>query len=258
MFNHGLDIEITTDPIGFKYGSNCFGPEPELRTLDSIRKSLMDPNCKGPNVVYSIAMDVGMHQHKEDLLSKMLLFGAVTYSKGKLGNEPVRSQGHIHKISTHCGWSTPEVYEIWSGKAIILMQEYAEDNPGRCFAVEAGPGEVVIVPPKWAHATISADPMKPLTFGAWCDRDYGFIYDGVRKHNGLAFYPILDSDNKLNWEKNKTYTSGDLIVKKPRKYIEFNISDDKPLYQQYMDDNDKFLFVSNPQTVEKLWLNFIP
>ena len=32
----------------------------------------------------------------------------------------------------------------------------------------------VIVPPGWVHATISADPKQPLTFGAWCDRDYGF------------------------------------------------------------------------------------
>ena len=38
------------------------------------------------------------------------------------------------------------------------MQERAADDPGRCYAIEAGPGEVVVVPPGWAHATVSVDP----------------------------------------------------------------------------------------------------
>lgn len=58
-----------------------------------------------------------------------LLYGAVTYAAGRLGDEPVRSQGHIHTISPHSGWSTTEAYEIWSGKAIIYMQ--FEEDPER-------------------------------------------------------------------------------------------------------------------------------
>ena len=111
-------------------------------------------------------MDVGKTEHWPVLKNLHLLYGAVTYAAGRLGKEPVRSQGHIHKVSRHSGWSTPEVYEIWSGKAIIYMQETAQDQPGRCFAITAEPGDVVIVPPYWAHATISADPEQPLSFGA--------------------------------------------------------------------------------------------
>lgn len=105
-----------------------------------------------------------------------------------------------------------KVYEIWSGKAVIYMQETAEDDPGRCFAVYAGPGDVVIVPPKWAHATISADPDQPLTFGAWCDREYGFEYDEVRAHHGLACYPVLNDKNELTWQQNKHYHYSELII----------------------------------------------
>lgn len=39
------------------------------------------------------------------------------------------ARGHIHKVSPFSNWSTPEVYEIWSGEAIIYMQEYAGDSP---------------------------------------------------------------------------------------------------------------------------------
>ena len=146
-FDHGFDIRPLSDPIGFEYGEGVFGPEVELRKLDSIRGSLMDPDCKGPENVYAIAMDVGCKEDKSAMIDRDLLFGAVTYAKGSLGREPVRSQGHIHAISPSCNYSTCEVYEIWSGTAIIYMQERAEDDPGRCYAVIAETGDVVIVPP---------------------------------------------------------------------------------------------------------------
>src|SRR6185369_5892883 len=107
-------------------------------------------------------------------------FGVMIFASGRLGTEPVRTQGHVHSRPT------AELYEVWSGRAIVLMQERDQDDPGRCFAAEAGPGEHIVVPPGWAHATISANSKQPLVFGAWCDRNYGFVYDGVRRHGGLA------------------------------------------------------------------------
>lgn len=257
-FNPGFDISPTTQPMGFEYGPDVFGPAIENRTLDSIRKSLRDPNCSGPDLVYSIAMDVGKLKHLPILKKLHLLYGAVTYSAGRLGDEPIRSQGHIHKVSPLSGWSTPEVYEIWSGKAIIYMQEFAEDLTGRCFAVIANPGDVVIVPPYWAHATISADPLQPLTFGAWCDREYGFEYEGVRAHKGLAWFPVISKTSDIQWKKNQNYLASELIVKSPEIYTQLCIEKGKSIYTQFEENPDKFLFVPQPQLTEKIWINFIP
>jgi len=257
-FYPGFDITPVTGPMGFVYGKDVFGPEVENRTLEAIRKSLKNPACEGPEVVYSIAMDVGKKEHLSMLKNLRLLFGVVTYAAGRLGDEPIRSQGHIHKISPFSGWSTPEVYEIWSGKAIIYMQESAKDNPGRCFAVEAGPGDIVVVPPYWAHATISADPAHPLTFGAWCDRDYGFEYDDVRAHDGLAWFPVLGIDGKINWEANKKYQASKLVIKTPSDYSFLGIEKKKPIYTQFEEDRKRFLFVSFPALKEKEWIDFVP
>jgi glucose-6-phosphate isomerase, archaeal len=257
-FNPEIQITPTYSPLGFQYGKDCFGPDVENRTLDSIRKSLKNPNCKGPETVYSIAMDVGKSAHKNILEEKMLLFGVVTFAAGKLGDEPVRSQGHIHKRSSHSGWSPPEVYEVWSGKAIIYMQEKAEENPGRCFAVYAEPGDVVIVPPNWAHATISADPLSPLTFGAWCDREYGFEYDKVRERNGLAWYPVLKSDHSIDWVRNPSYQSTNIIVKRAGDYSFLGIRKNVPIYKQFEMDLDLFQFVSKPYLQKDNWLSFTP
>lgn len=257
-FNPGLSIISTENPMGFVYGEDIFGPTVENRYLNDIRKSLMNPACDGPYVVYSIAMDVGKTKHK-DLLEKLhLLYGVVTYAAGKLGNEPIRSQGHIHKVSRYSNWSTPEVYEIWSGEAIIYMQEYGDDNPGRCFAVYAQPGDVVIVPPNWVHATISANSERPLTFGAWCDRDYGFDYDKVRAHKGIAWFPIFNKNNQIEWIPNPNYTKSELISKTPEDYIQFGIQKGKSIYDVFEENPKTFLYVPQPQLKEKLWTDFIP
>jgi len=244
--------------MGFEYGSNVFGPVVENRALDSIRKSLRDPQCSGPDPVYAIAMDVGKIEHILQLEQHHLLYGAVTYAAGRLGDEPVRSQGHIHKISPLSGWSTPEVYEIWSGKAIIYMQETAEDQPGRCFAVIAYPGDIVIVPPYWAHATISADPVHPLTFGAWCDREYGFEYEAVRRHKGLAWFPVISVIGDVEWHKNPNYLDSELIVKGPELYDQFAIEIGKSIYSQFEENPYKFEFVPQPQIVAEKWKGFTP
>ncbi|MDR0845305.1 MAG: glucose-6-phosphate isomerase [Tannerella sp.] len=257
-FNQGINITPHPSGIGFIYGDDVFGPEPENRRLDDIRKSLSDPSCEGPDVVYSIAMDVGKKKDRELLNARHLLFGAVTYAAGTLGNEPVRSQGHIHKVSPFSGWSTPEVYEIWSGEAIIYMQEYAEDNPGKCYAVTAKPGEVVIVPPNWVHATISANPALPLTFGAWCDRDYGFVYEGVRRRHGIAWFPVFDERKQLNWRANPAYKTSELIGKTPADYASFGIEKGKSIYHTFEQNPDTFLYVPNPVIKKKEWSHFEP
>lgn len=90
-FNPGFDIEPTTNPMGFVYGPDVFGPPVENRLLKDIRKSLSDPDCDGPEVVYAIAMDVGKKIHEPLLKEMHLLYGVVTYAAGKLGRELMNS-----------------------------------------------------------------------------------------------------------------------------------------------------------------------
>ena len=85
VFDKGIDITPVQSPMGFTYGTDVFGPEVEIRRLEDIRASLRDPQCKGPEQVYSIAMDVGKEEHRALLNKLHLLFGVVTYSAGKLG-----------------------------------------------------------------------------------------------------------------------------------------------------------------------------
>lgn len=256
-FDPGFDIRPTVDPMGFAYGPGVFGPEPELRHLDAIRRSLLDPACDGPDPVYAIAMDVGTDDVRGDLVKRNLLYGAVIYAAGSLGDEPVRSQGHVHAVSESCGASTAELYEIWSGRAVILMQESDSDDPGRCFAVEAGTGELVVVPPGWAHATISADRTQPLTFGAWCVRDYRFDYTGVRAHGGLAWFARLAIGTDIDWQPNPAYpVRRDLDIHRARDYADLGLESGVAVYTQYLKDPERVMWVPQPDL--RSWAGFVP
>lgn len=257
MFYPGFDIQIHHDSMQFTYGDDVFGPSPELRSLDAIRASLADPACEGPDTVYSIVMDIGKKEDISDLNDRHLLYGAVTYAKGTLGREPIRSQGHIHAVSASCNSSTCEVYEIWEGEACIYMQESGSDNAGRCFAVYGQSGDVIIVPPGWVHATINADPECEMSFGAWCIRDFGFDYSDVRRHHGIAFFPFAEN-GKLIWERNTSYSSGTLIEKKARTYEDFGLRSGISIYRQYSDNHSAFEFVTNPKAFQNLWNGYEP
>ena len=261
-FHPGFDLWPTKEPFGFEYGQGVFGPEPEIRRLDDIRASLANPQSRGPEEIYAIVMDVGVEADREEIVRRNLLFGAVTYASGLIGREPARSQGHIHAVSASCGSSTPEIYEIWDGEAVIYIQESASDNPGKCYAVYAHPGDVVIVPPGCVHAAVNAGITKNMSFGAWCVRDYGFDYDGVRRHGGIAYFPYVEN-GKLAWRRNPAYKSspcegGELIIKNARTWEDFSLEADVPIYTQFQKDKDRFLFVSDPGRFPELWAEFTP
>ncbi len=253
----GLDFE-TTSQLGFQYGPGVTGPEPEFRSLDAIRPSLMNPQCDGPDPVYGIAMDVAQVDDLPELKRRMLLFGVVAYAAGRLGNEPVRSQGHIHAIAPHSGWSPPELFEIMEGQAIVYAQQTAEDDPGVCIAVSAGPGDRVVVPPNWAHCVINADPNARMVFGAWCDRQYGFEYTGVRAHKGLAWFPTFSANGNIEWKANPHYVPTTLLQHSARKYPELGVSCEGSLYEQFHSDPDSLMWVPEPVRKQELWPTFRP
>ena len=257
-FDPGLALSLSETALTFEYGPGVFGPAHEMRRLDAIRPSLLDPQCSGPDPVYGIAMDVGRESERTVLQQRMLLFGAVVYAAGRLGDEPVRSQGHIHAVAPHSGWSPPEIFEIWSGTAIVYAQQRAEKEPGRCIAVEAKAGEQVVVPPGWAHCVMNADPTSRMSFGAWCDRQYGFDYTGVRAHHGLAWFPLLTESGAIDWRPNPRYAPSKLEHHRPRPYPELGLDAKRSLYRQFVDNPDSVMFVADPERAAGVWPTFAP
>jgi glucose-6-phosphate isomerase len=256
-FDPGLDIHFDRSQFRFLYGEGSFGPaQPEIRKLDDIRTSLLDPGCTGPENIYSIAMDVGRREHLPELKRRMLLYGVVAYSSGQLGNEPVRSQGHIHRISPHCGWSTPELVEVWQGRAIVYLQKEVADVPDPCLAIEAIPGDLVLIPPAWAHYIVNANPDETMVFGAFCDREYGFVYKSIRERGGLAWFPVCEAGGRIGWKRNPKYGASQLMLHRARSYPELSLDADLSIYEQFARNPESLQWVSEPGKYAHLWDSF--
>jgi glucose-6-phosphate isomerase len=257
VFDFGLPITLEGSSLRFRFGTDIFAPEAELRALDAIRPSLLDPACKGPDPVYGICMDVGRMGDAGELERRSLLFGVVAFAEGSLGREPVRTQGHVHARAPHSGWSPPELFEIGQGRAIIYAQEHSGDDPGRCFAVVAEAGEHVIVPPGWAHLVVNADQRERMVFIALCERQYGFEYAEVRARRGLAWFPVWEG-GAISWLANPSYTPSTLTVGSPREYADFGVRSGVPLYTQFTANPDALQWVSQPALMSAHWPHFNP
>lgn len=253
-----LDVTLRPDELSFNYGPGVIGPPAEFRSLNAIRKTLLDPNCSGPDPVYGIAMDVARDCDMPALKERMLLYGIVAYAAGRLGQEPPRSQGHVHAIAPHSGWSPPELFEIIEGDAIIYAQQRIDDDPGRCVAVVAQKGDKAVVPPSWAHSVINANPKCRMVFAAWCDRQYGFVYDGVRQRGGLAWFPVLTATDAIEWRANPAYRASTLDVHSVRNYPELDLVPGRSLYEQFLQAPDSIMWVSDPARKEDIWAEFVP
>ena len=257
-YNPGFNIDVDTNNMEFIYGKDVFGPTSEKRKLEDVRQTLKDYNSKGPEILYSIAMDTGKEAHIKDLQKRNLLYGMCIYASGQIGEEPIRSQGHIHAISPSCNYSTPEMYEILQGEAYIFMQKGANSETKEAYAILCKARDKILVPPGYAHYTVNANPHEPMVFGAWCVRDYGFDYRDVRKMGGLSYFPIINEKEEITFEPNETYGKTKLIIKEPREYIEFNVKKDIPIYEQYEIEPARFDFVTEPQRYMELWEEFTP
>jgi glucose-6-phosphate isomerase len=150
------------------------------------------------------------------------------------------------------------LFEIWQGKAIVYGQEFSGDDPGRCVAIQAGPGDKVVIPPKWAHYVVNADVNSKLIFGAWCDRQYGFDYTQMRAHHGLAWFPLFDASENITWERNPTYAPSTLQLRKAREYPDLHVPSQIPIYESFRRDPESVQWVSDPARYQALWPHFEP
>jgi glucose-6-phosphate isomerase len=97
-----------------------------------------------------------------------------------------------------------------------------------------------------------------MAFGAWCDRQYGFDYTGVRAHHGLAWFPVLAGAGAIHWEANPHYRKSVLEQHEPRAYTELGLDSSCSLYSQFAGNPDSVMFVADPQRAAHSWPAFTP
>ena len=106
-----------------------------------------------------------------------LMNGLSVVHPGKVGEEYFMTKGHFHTVL-----ATAEVYYCLKGEGVMVME-----TPEGEWAVESlQPGQVLYVPPRWAHRSVNTcsdeDLVTFFIYPANAGHDYGSIEEqGFRK-----------------------------------------------------------------------------
>lgn len=187
----GFGVELDPQALTLRFGPGITTAPAVTRRLDEVRALLRDPRASGPDRLYTIYMDVQVPGRAQALGEHGLGYGAVVYNHGTLGEEALRSQGHVHSAPAATGVAYSEIYEFWHGRGLVYMQDGATADVSDVVVIEAGPGDKVVIPPGWAHTTVNLGD-GPMVFGAVYALEARLLYDPLRRLQGTAHYVLAD------------------------------------------------------------------
>jgi glucose-6-phosphate isomerase len=117
-----------------------------------------------------------VHEIVRPLVCGEMMSGLSIVHPGKVGNEYFMTKGHFHATL-----DTAEIYYCFRGEGFMLM----ETPEGDWSIEDLRPGNVLYIPPRWAHRSINTSPQDLVTYFVYpghAGHDYGAIEQyGYRK-----------------------------------------------------------------------------
>ncbi len=101
-----------------------------------------------------------------------LISGVTRLQAGKVGQEYFMTKGHFHAVL-----ETGEIYYALHGQGLIVL----ETPEGDCSVQPFDAGQVVHIPPRWAHRTVNTG-QEELRFFWVCPAHAGHDYVPIEQH----------------------------------------------------------------------------
>jgi len=163
--------------------------EPDIRYLFDMKKVLYDQQWA------KTAPNLELYYMYRGLKKKNgLRYDITIIPPNMLGKEFVKTKGHRH-IGKY-----GEVYIVLEGKAIYLMQKQKNNIIEDVYIVKAKKGDVVIIPPDYAHITINPSKKKRVIMANWIAEKVKSNYKPIQKMKGACYFYTIKG-----WIKNKNY-----------------------------------------------------
>jgi glucose-6-phosphate isomerase len=166
--------------------------EPDIRSLYDMSGVIFDQNwlASAPNIeLYYMYRDLYLSRSDRDrLLDQGLRYDITVIPPGMLGLEYIKTAGHYHPIPPGGRVSYPEIYEVLEGEALYILQKQDFSD---AVAVNASPGDKVLVPPDYGHITINRSN-KTLKMANFVAREFSSLYDPYRQKGGGAYFFTKD------------------------------------------------------------------
>lgn len=245
----GFDVTLDTTNLALEFGPDMLHPSGEVRHLDQIRTMLENPEAQGPDHLYTIYMDIARRDDMAALQEQKLLYGAVVYNAGTVGDERLRSQGHIHSVKPGTGLRYSEVYEFWTGHGFVYLQKECAPNVSRAFLISVGAGDKLVIPYGWVHLVVTTGD-EVLSFGAWCARENHLEYETLRSLGGPAYFVQAGGSLRKNPRYERVV---EVEYAKPSDFPLLGIPTDRPIYTSWQEQPDLYAFMSNPELTGDIW-----
>jgi glucose-6-phosphate isomerase len=157
-----------------------------LRHLSSLHGYFLDHAAFSTAVNQHDTLVYEVYELKRPEASGELLQGVSIIHPGKIGREFFMTKGHFHAVL-----DTAEVYYCLAGEGFMVM----ETPEGEASVEPLIPGQVLYVPPRWAHRSVCTSRQQSLAlffaYPGHAGHDYGTIEaQGFRKL-------VLDGDNDI-------------------------------------------------------------
>jgi len=164
-------------------------PAPGIRTIRDMKNVLFVPQCKAEGPLYFMYRDLARSEKDRQWLKREnLRFDITVIPPRDLCGELVKTKGHYHPTNVS-GTGYPELYEVFEGKALFLLQSHTLKD---IVLVKAEKGTRVIVPPGYGHVTINPSSNDTLTMANIVSSAFDSKYEEYETLSGAAYYVMND------------------------------------------------------------------
>jgi len=174
---------------------------PSVRYAEDLKPVLYQPEMLKENFpAYYMYRDSCLEEHRKVILAKGLRYDYTVTPPSKIGTEFVKTFGHYHPKANSLSY--PELYQVIEGEALFLIQRRGSDEREieDFIVIEAGEGDIVLIPPEYGHVLVNASKKKLVTSN-WVSRNFQSIYTQYKRLRGACYYYT-----ESGWVKNERYS----------------------------------------------------
>jgi glucose-6-phosphate isomerase len=258
--------EINNCPFSATFDSDTYDIvfSPELIYKNSANKStyqmrnlLRHPNYTEEETFYTFYEGVMKKKDAPIFQENMIRYDLIVVWPGLILDEYKKTSGHYHCKIPGQEISYPEIYEVMQGSALFILQRcntYGEIV--EVFAVRGNPGDKLVIPPEYGHATINIGN-EPLIFADLVSSKASNIYGQIGENHGMSYYVLKDNNRGLRLINNPAYHNvGEIKLTDISENPALGIWNDKPLYLEFVNNPSLFEYLNKPANYLDKFIKF--
>lgn len=226
------------------------------RRLEEMRPVLADPAAEGPDEWYVMYRDVGTADVRRQAAAWGVRYDLTVLRPGTAGRERIKTAGHDHPLKPGEAVTYPELYQVIHGQAVYLMQESRDGEDAAAgrevVLVEAGPGDVVVIPPGFGHVTVNIGSSW-LVMCNWVADGFASLYEPIRRTRGAAVYVLDDGRGGWTLAPNPRYAPPAVRRVRAGDVPGLDIASSLPVYRALPEFPDRFAFLTFPERAAPLF-----